>query len=268
MDGRGSAAPPRSQASIFLHQFYTIYTNLNPNASCFIPAHLTSFTDESVIADEVADDLCELGDLLTQSMLDTQGDICSDVVLPSEAPSNNTYANSGESPYSILNNLRIKNSSRIILGHLNVNSIRNKFDMVSDIMSGKIDIFLISEDHFIAIQDFIIQNSNQEKLLGITLDNKLAFDVHVSKLCGKASQKLHALVWISHFMSTKQRQIIMKTFIQPQFGYCPLVWMFHSRKLNSRIIRSHERSFRLVYADNKSPYQQLLEKDNSSKTLY
>ena len=77
-------------------------------------------------------------------MLDTQGDICSAVVLPSEAPSNNAYANSGESPYSILNNLRIKNSSRIILGHLNVNSIRNKFDMVSD-LSGKIDIFLISE---------------------------------------------------------------------------------------------------------------------------
>ena len=129
-----------------LNKKTAIKSNLNPNSSCFIPAHLTSFTDESVIADQVADDLCELGDLLTQSMLDTQGDICSDVVLPSEAPSNNTYANSGESPYSILNNLRIKNSSRIILGHLNVNSIQNKFDMVSDlIISGKIDIFLISE---------------------------------------------------------------------------------------------------------------------------
>ena len=128
-----------------LNKKTAIKSKLNPNASCFIPAHLTSFTDESVIADQVDDDLCELGDLLTQSMLDTQGDICSDVVLPSEAPSNNTYANSGESPYSILNNLRIKNSSRIILGHLNVNSSRNKFDMVSDLISGKIDIFLISE---------------------------------------------------------------------------------------------------------------------------
>ena len=81
--------------------------------------------------------------------------------------------------------------------------------------------------------------------------------------CGKASQKLHALARISHFMSTKQRQIIMKTLIQSQFGYWPLVWMFHSRKLNSRINRIHERSLRLVYADNKSSYQQLLEKDNS-----
>ena len=96
--------------------------------------------------------------------------------------------------------------------------------------------------HFIAIQDFIIQNSNQEKLLGITLDNKLSFDVHVSKLCCKASQKLHTLARISHFMSTKQRQIIMKTFIQSQFGYWPIVWMFYSRKLNSRINRIHERS--------------------------
>ena len=39
----------------------------------------------------------------------------------------------------------------------------------------------------------------------------------------------------------------MKDFIASQFSYCPLVWMFHSRTLNNRINKIHERALRLVY---------------------
>ena len=102
-----------------------------------------------------------------------------------------------------------------------------------------------------------------KKLLGINIDNKLSFDEHVTGLCRKASQKLHALSRISHFMKTQQRQIIMKSFINSQFGYCPLVWMFHSRKLNKRINKIHERSLRIVYDDTESTFRELLNKDNS-----
>ena len=55
----------------------------------------------------------------------------------------------------------------------------------------------------------------------------------------------------------------MKSFVHSQFGYCPLVWMFHSRKLNNRIDRIHERSLRVVYDDNQSTFRELLNKDNS-----
>ena len=55
----------------------------------------------------------------------------------------------------------------------------------------------------------------------------------------------------------------MKAFINSQFGYCPLVWMFHSRKLNNRINKIHESSLRLVYDDNFSSFEELLKKDNS-----
>ena len=34
-----------------------------------------------------------------------------------------------------------------------------------------------------------IEESDEEKLLGITLDKKLSFKIHVKKLCKKASQK-------------------------------------------------------------------------------
>ena len=37
----------------------------------------------------------------------------------------------------------------------------------------------------------------------------------------------------------------MKAFIESQFGYSPLLWMFHSRTLDKRINRLHKRALRL-----------------------
>ena len=95
------------------------------------------------------------------------------------------------------------------------------------------------------------------------MDNSLSFTEPVVDLCSKASQKLHALSRVAQIMRTGQRRVIMKAFINSQFGYCPLVWMFHSRILNNRINKIHERSLRLVYDDNLSSFEELLNKDDS-----
>ena len=50
-----------------------------------------------------------------------------------------------ECPHIILKNLRMKNTNKIIIGHLNINSIRNKIFMLADIVRNNIDILLISE---------------------------------------------------------------------------------------------------------------------------
>ena len=93
--------------------------------------------------------------------------------------------------------------------------------------------------------------------------SKLTFDPHVSDICTKVSQKLHALSRVGHLMSFKRRREIMHAFILSQFGYCPLVWMFHSRKLNNRINTLHERALRIVYQDRISSFDELLSKDGS-----
>ena len=109
----------------------------------------------------------------------------------------------------------------------------------------------------------MIKNSSSQKLLGIEIDNKMTFDKHVSKLCTKASQKLHALSRVSHLMTFKHRKMVMNCFIMSQFGYCPLVWMFHSRKLNNRINRIHERTLRLIHQNTNLTFEELLAKDDS-----
>ena len=108
-----------------------------------------------------------------------------------------------------------------------------------------------------------IINTKCEKLLGVKVDSKLRFDDHVESLCKKANQKLSALTRLSMLMLFDQRRLIMNAFITSHFSYCPLVWMLHSRKLNERINKIHERSLRLVYEDYVSSYSELLVIDNS-----
>ena len=56
----------------------------------------------------------------------------------------------------------------------------------------------------------------------------------------------------------------MKAFIMSQFSYCPLVWMCHSRTLNNKINKLHERPLRLFYEDRQSTFEELLNIDKSA----
>ena len=91
-----------------------------------------------------------------------------------------------------------------------------------------------------------IDSSEREVLLGITIDHELKFDDHVNHLCKKASLKINALARIAPFMNVNKKRIIMKSFIELQLGYCPLIRMLHSRGLNNKINRIHERALIII----------------------
>ena len=97
----------------------------------------------------------------------------------------------------------------------------------------------------------------------ITIDSNLTFENHISSICKKASQKLNALARIAPYMNTQKRRAIMKSFVTSQFSYCPLIWMFHSRRLNNKINSIHERALRITYQYHTSTFQELPNKDNS-----
>ena len=66
----------------------------------------------------------------------------------------------------------------------------------------------------------------------------------------------------------KREKKLINTFIESQFSYCPLIWMFCSRSLNNRINRLHERALRIVYNDYISTFDSLLLKDGSVSIHY
>ena len=195
-----------------------------------------------------------LGPLLFNIYLSDLFILCSDSNIINYADDNSPFS-CNDDIESVIAQLTI--DSKTLLEWFANNGFKANPDKFHFIASGT------ENDNFVQIQQYKIYSSKCEKLLGIKIDNKLSFEEHVTTLCRKAAQKLHALARIAHFMSFRQRRIIMKSFINSQFGYCPLVWMFHSRKLNNRINNIHERALRIVFNDYSSTFQELLIKDNS-----
>ena len=80
----------------------------------------------------------------------------------------------------------------------------------------------------INIGEAIVEERSEEKPLGVILDKKINFKSHIS------SQKLHTLARVSTFMNPGKLRLLMNSFINAQFSYCPLVWMLHDRYLNAK----------------------------------
>ena len=129
---------------------------------------------------------------------------------------------------------------------------------------GKSHILLSSKKpEIVSVDGICIAASSREKLLGVIIDSELKFENHITEICLKVSKKINALCRISSFMSLEKRRTLMKAFIESQFNYCPLIWMFHSRTLNNKINGIHERALRTVYSDYNSSFNELLDKDGS-----
>ena len=52
----------------------------------------------------------------------------------------------------------------------------------------------------IEVSNITIMSGKKVKFLGISLDNRLSSDYHISQLCKKAGKKLHALTQIFKYM--------------------------------------------------------------------
>ena len=92
----------------------------------------------------------------------------------------------------------------------------------------------------------IVEKSDSQKSLGVTIDRKLNFNELNTKLCDKASKKVQALARIFPYIPQTQKRLLMNAYFMSQFSYCPLGWMNHSRTLNNRINGLHKRALSLV----------------------
>ena len=63
----------------------------------------------------------------------------------------------------------------------------------------------------------------KQKLLGVVIDKDLSFNEYVFSLCKKAGRRLSVLSRLSNLISFQQRTLLLKSLVEAQFGYCPLV---------------------------------------------
>ena len=114
----------------------------------------------------------------------------------------------------------------------------------------------------ISIQDDIIIPSDHIKVLGITLDDSLKFDLHIADMCKKASLQINALKRVSKFLTQDSPKSIYRSFIAANFNYCPISWIFCGKKNTTKLEKLQERALRLVFCDKTATYGDLLKRGN------
>ena len=84
----------------------------------------------------------------------------------------------------------LENETSIILDWFNKNEMRPNADKCHLIVCNEKNVMVTLQNEKIIANDFV-------ELLGITIDNNLDFTSHVTQLCKKGNQKIHALARIS-----------------------------------------------------------------------
>ena len=175
------------------------------------------------------------------------------------------YADDNTLFYSSFNCDDVKNvlqkEAAIAIKWYNLNGMKANPDKFQFLVSRKL------QNTAININNAIVKSTDTVKLLGVTIDCDLSFDVHISDLCKKASRQLNVLRRFSNILSTKNKMSIFHSFILSQFKYCPVVWHFCKKRKIDMMEKIQERALRFVYNDKESTYMTLLTKANR-KTLY
>ena len=120
---------------------------LNPNANIFISKKIDNNIAKLPSGGRWYSSAHNGGTNSTEAMICDLRHNSNPVYDKKQVTNNNDRENADSSitTYDEITILRVKNPKKVILGHLNINSIPNKFTGIMDLVKGKLDIFLISE---------------------------------------------------------------------------------------------------------------------------
>ena len=86
--------------------------------------------------------------------------------------------------------------------------------------------------------------------LGLELDDKLSFDVHVDQLCKKLSRRIAVLRKIRSYLSLQQRISFYNVMIRSIINYVSVVWTTCSKESLERVLKLQKRAARtILFAD-------------------
>ena len=105
------------------------------------------------------------------------------------------------------------------------------------------------------------------ELLGIQIDDKLNFNLHVSNICRSAANQLNALIRLKRFLGFKEKRILINSYFMANFNFCLLIWMFSSGSSLKEIENLQKRDLRFLYNDYEISYEELLLKSDRATMI-
>ena len=101
----------------------------------------------------------------------------------------------------------LENETSVVMNWFRINEKKPNADKCHLIVPNKTNVSVTLGNECIEAEDSVT-------LLGVVIDKKLDFSLHISNLLKKGNQKLHGLARISKYMSKDKLKLIMRTFIQ------------------------------------------------------
>ena len=115
------------------------------------------------------------------------------------------------------------------------------------------------------VDNQVIKSVSSVELLGIQIDDKLNFNLHISKICKSEANQLNALIRLKQFLGFHAKEVLINSYVISHLNFCPLVWMFSSTQSLNKIESLQKRALRFIYDDFEASYEDLLSKGGKSK---
>ena len=116
----------------------------------------------------------------------------------------------------------------------------------------------------LTIDNQTIKSVPSVELLGVHLDDKLNFNLHISNICRSAANQLNALIRLKSYLSFNAKRVLINSYIISNFNYCPLVWIFSTAKSLNKIESLEKSTLQFLYNYSIS-YEDLLKKAGKVK---
>ena len=114
------------------------------------------------------------------------------------------------------------------------------------------------EVHKMNISGLEITTERVVSLLGIDIDYKLNF-INISVLyVKKAAGQLNAICRMGKHVGQPEKTVLIQSFVEANFNYCPLVWFLTSSRSLRKIELIQESAFHILFDDFHNSTNELL----------
>ena len=96
---------------------------------------------------------------------------------------------------------------------------------------------------YISIDQKNMKTSSSVKRWGVHIDDKVNFNLHITKICRSAANQLHALIRLRIFLNFEEMKTFINRYFYSNFNHCLLVKMFSSAKSLNKVESLQKRPY-------------------------
>lgn len=118
-----------------------------------------------------------------------------------------------------------------------------------------------SDDGSLHIQEVPINATNSITILGVELDNELKFTQQINEICSQTGKQINAMKRLKNYLTKECKLIIYNSYVNSNFNYCSVVWMFTSKSNVEKLENTNKRALRFATNKEGKSYEEICQEE-------